>query len=204
VNRESFVADVAPHRIADRYASALYDVADAARALKAVQTDLRFLAQCFSTSMPLVQALSSVSVAEANKLAILLALLDRQDSHMLTRNWLRALADNQRLALVTHMLKAFEQVAERHAGVVTATVTTALPLTSEQEAALTAALRQKIGVALRVLTRVRPELLDGLTVQVGSVLYDGSLHTKLQRLELQLKKTSFGALTQPAVPVAHA
>ncbi len=181
------MADAAARRIADRYATALYDVAEAGRALEAVEADLAFLQQCLTTSPELVRIVQSESVADPEKLRALLALMAVHKAHVYTINSLKTLAKHQRLVVLIDVVAAFARVAEARAGITVAQVTTAAPLTAEQQTTLDAALARRLGKRLRVVARVDSALLDGLTVQVGSHLYDASLHGKLHRLESHLR-----------------
>ena len=185
------MADAAVCRIADRYATALYDVAEAGRALEPVAADMAFLKHCCEASPQLVRVLKSESVSDPDKLRALFALLARREAHTYTRNLLRVLAANQRLHRLVLVLDAFDRVAEARAGIRVACVTTAAPLAPAQQAALDATLAGRLGSKLRIVPQVDPDLLDGLTVQVGSHLYDASLRGKLQRLETQLSASAF-------------
>ena len=49
------------------------------------------------------------------------------------------------------------------------------------------ALKRKAGAKVVVDARVDESLIGGLVVRVGSVLFDGSLKTKLMRLQLAMK-----------------
>ena len=68
-----------------------------------------------------------------------------------------------------------------------ASVTSAHPLTDEQAAALKAALKATVGKDVTLSTRVDPSLIGGLIVKLGSRMVDSSLKTKLSNLSLSLK-----------------
>ena len=53
--------------------------------------------------------------------------------------------------------------------------------------ALTETLRRLVGNKVSVNARVDGELLGGLVVKVGSRMFDSSIRTKLQRLQLAMK-----------------
>ena len=58
-----------------------------------------------------------------------------------------------------------------------------LNLTAEQQASIKASLEKQYGAGLEITYGVVPALLGGLRIQVGSDLYDGSVQTRLQKLE---------------------
>ena len=73
-------------------------------------------------------------------------------------------------------------------GETTASVTSAVPLSPQQLQQLSEALRGVLGGAkVSIDARVEPEILGGLVVKVGSRLFDSSIRSKLQRLQLAMK-----------------
>src|ERR1700744_4763513 len=64
-----------------------------------------------------------------------------------------------------------------------ASVESAVPLTPEQRIQLTSQLGGQYGAGLSVVFKETPALIGGLRIQVGSDLYDGSVKTRLEKLE---------------------
>ncbi len=64
----------------------------------------------------------------------------------------------------------------------TATVQTAVKLTSSQEAEIQSSLRSSFGSDLNAGFTVNPELIAGLRVQIGSDVYDSNVKERLSRL----------------------
>ena len=69
-------------------------------------------------------------------------------------------------------------VAER-----TVRVESAVPATPEQMASLQASLEKHYGAGLEINYGTNPSLIGGLRIQVGSDLYDGTVKTRLERLQ---------------------
>ena len=65
----------------------------------------------------------------------------------------------------------------------TARVENAVDTTPDQQAAIQASLEQQYGKGLDITYWVNPALIGGLRVQVGSDLYDGSVKTRLEKLQ---------------------
>jgi F-type H+-transporting ATPase subunit delta len=70
---------------------------------------------------------------------------------------------------------------------VIAEVATATALSAEQTADLKAALERAFKAPVDIDSTVRPELIGGLTVKVGSRLFDDSIKSKLDALKLAMK-----------------
>lgn len=65
-------------------------------------------------------------------------------------------------------------------------VTTAIALTAKQKDTLNAALSKKIGSEFTLEEVVRPDIVGGIKVRIGSREFDGSLKSKLEQLHQQL------------------
>jgi F-type H+-transporting ATPase subunit delta len=78
------------------------------------------------------------------------------------------------------------KLAERR-GEVTAEVTTAQPLSETQQNTLGEQLSRAVGRRVTVALKVDPGLLGGMIVKVGSRMIDGSLKSRLHRLQLAMK-----------------
>lgn len=62
-------------------------------------------------------------------------------------------------------------------------VENAVETSPEQAAGIRARLEKQYGPGLNIRYSVNPELIGGMRVQVGSDLYDGSVKTRLDKLE---------------------
>jgi F-type H+-transporting ATPase subunit delta len=67
-------------------------------------------------------------------------------------------------------------------------VTSAIPLSDEAEERLGAALSRRYGLAVSVKVTIDPEILGGLSVQIGSDLYDGTVLRRLVEARAALTK----------------
>ena len=175
--------------LADRYAAALFDLADERNALDAVAGDLRELAAMLHESADLVRLLRSPVVSRAQQGKAVAALAERAGLAELTRDFLGVVAKNRRLFAVPAMIEAYlRRLAERR-GEVTAEITVAQQLTEARHAALVEQLRRAVGARVAVDIRVDPGLLGGMIVKIGSRMVDASLNSRLQRLRLAMKAT---------------
>jgi F-type H+-transporting ATPase subunit delta len=97
-------------------------------------------------------------------------------------------ARNRRLFALPGIIQGFRNLAAAQRGEVTAEVTSAHPLSAEQTAELSAALREKLGKQVTLQARVNPAILGGLIVRVGSRMIDTSLRTRLMTVKTRLKE----------------
>lgn len=173
--------------LAERYATALFDLADARRALDAVAADLRQLRTMLTSSEDLGRLLRSPILSREAQSRGIAAVAQAAGLSPLVRDFLAVVARNRRLFAVPAMIAAYlARLAERR-GEVAAEVTVAQPLTQGQLEALGDQLRRTIGRRVSIQVEVDPALIGGMVVKVGSRLVDSSLRSRLQRLQLAMK-----------------
>ena len=173
--------------IAERYASALYELADERKALDQVADDLKGFRAAMAESADLRRLVESPAFAREDQVRALQAVAKAAGMSELTANFLGLIARNRRLFALGAMIRAFLDILAERRGEVVAEVASAAPLSDDQLAKITDAVKQAVGAQAQVETRVDPELLGGIAVRVGSRMYDSSLRSKLQRLELAMK-----------------
>ncbi len=173
--------------LAERYAAALYELADEGKALDRVAADLRSLAKALDESADLTRLIRSPVLGRQEQGRAIKAVLDKMGADPLTAKFLGLVAQNRRLFALPAMIKAYLTELARRRGEIAAEVTSAQALSAAQAEAVTAALRQAVGSKVSVETRVDPSLLGGMVVRVGSRMVDSSLKTKLQKMELAMK-----------------
>ncbi|MGD9881520.1 MAG: F0F1 ATP synthase subunit delta [Reyranella sp.] len=174
--------------VAGRYASALFELADSARSLDQVAQDLTTFRSLVGESPELARLLASPVVGRDVQGRALLAVLDAASIKGLTRNFIGTVAANGRARELVAMATAFLAELARRRGETTAIVTSAVPLTPDQLQQLNAALRGVLGGGrVSIDAHVDPDILGGLVVKVGSRLFDSSIRSKLQRLQLAMK-----------------
>jgi F-type H+-transporting ATPase subunit delta len=105
----------------------------------------------------------------------------------LTTNFLGVLAANRRLAKLPAIISAFKAIAAAQRGEVSATVTSAHPLSDDQLAALKTKLTAREGRTVMLSASVDSDLLGGLVVTIGSQRIDASIRTRLNSLAQAMK-----------------
>lgn len=174
--------------VGDRYAQALFDLADETGALEAVRADLKSLAAAWTESADLRRLATSPVISDDDQGKGLVAIADKAKFNATTRNFLGLLAQNGRAGDLTAVIAGFERLYAKKTGVVAAELVSAQALDAGQMAKIKSALRAALGRDPELSARVDPSILGGLKVKVGSKLYDASLKTKLDQMKFALKR----------------
>ena len=173
--------------LAERYAAALFDLADERRMLDEVATDLRQLRAMLQASGEFLRLIRSPVLSRDQQAKAVAVVAERAGLSQLVRDFLAVVARNRRLFAVPAMIESFLAKLAARRGEVTAEVTAAHQLSEAQLGTLNEQLRRSIGARVLVDVRIDPSLIGGLVVKVGSRMIDGSIKSKLRRLQLAMK-----------------
>jgi F-type H+-transporting ATPase subunit delta len=126
--------------------------------------------------------LAAAAQVTGEELVELLGGLSKQAAGEGGRNFLKALAENRRLALLPHIAAQFEALRAEVENIVDVEVIAAREIAAPQESRLAAALKKRLGRDVRMHTRIDGTLLGGAIVRAGDLVIDGSLKGRLERL----------------------
>jgi F-type H+-transporting ATPase subunit delta len=171
----------------DRYAQALYSLADDRNALDETVDQMAALGRLIDESADLRRLLGSplIDVNTASR-AIRAALADQGFSKLM-QDFAGVVASNRRLGALRAIVADFAALVADKRGVVVAEVTSAHPLSDVQEQQLRARLIESGFGRVEIVKRVDASLLGGLVLRIGARLYDSSLKSRLQRLQYAMK-----------------
>lgn len=174
--------------VGERYAQALFDLANENKRLDAVRGDLRSLRAAWIDSDDLRRLATSPVISSEDKQTGLQAVAAKAEFDAVTQKFLGLLAANGRAADLPGVLAAFETLYARHTGIVAAEVVSAKPLAAKQMTAVKAALKSALGRDPELTARIDPSILGGMKIKVGSKLFDASLKTKLDQMKFALRR----------------
>lgn len=174
--------------VAERYASALFELARDETALDEVAADLSTFTAMMAESEDLTRLVRSPVFSSEDQTRGISAVLDKAGIGVLTANFIKLVARNRRLFVLSDTITSFRQMLARERGEITATVTSAEPLSETQVTALRAALKDAMGKDVTLNQAVDASLIGGLVVQVGSRMVDTSLRTKLNAMKFAMKE----------------
>lgn len=174
--------------VARRYARALLD-AGAREDADRVLAQLEALDALVHAQPELQAFLADPTYTRAQQHAVMDALIEKLpiDAEPLPR-FLRLLIDRRRLAALPHIARQFRDLADARAGRIRGKVVSATPLAPETLEQLQRALESITKSKVLLQTEVDPSVIGGVSTQVGSVLYDGTLRTGLEEIRRVLKR----------------
>jgi F-type H+-transporting ATPase subunit delta len=175
--------------VARRYATALYEEADATGVLDAVDDDVRMLRESLESNDELARFFKSPVIPAAKKDTVLQTLLGDRVAPLLVR-FLRLLVQKDRETMTKAILDDYQTLRDEQRGIVDAHVTAARPLSDDNRETLTGVLEAQTGKTIRLHVHEDPDLIGGLVVRIGDYVFDGSVRNKLATLHDRLRRSS--------------
>ncbi|MBX9585920.1 MAG: F0F1 ATP synthase subunit delta [Gammaproteobacteria bacterium] len=103
------------------------------------------------------------------------------------RNFVQLLAEYRRLILLPEIFQEYQRLLAEQERQITAEVRTAQPLTDEQIAQMSAALKKRFDSAVIIKAVIDESLLGGALIQIGDLVIDGSLRGRLTSMAAALR-----------------
>ena len=175
--------------VAQRYASALFELAKEQNQHVKVEQDLNQFQALLNNSADLLRVVRSPAFSAEEQGKAVSAVAAKAGISGLVANFLKVLASNRRLFALPEMIQNYRLIAAKARGEISADVTSAHPLSDAQIQALKDQLKSGVGKDVTLNAKVDPALLGGLVVKVGSRMIDNSLRTKLDQLKIAMKGT---------------
>jgi F-type H+-transporting ATPase subunit delta len=192
--RHATVLDDTARHVARVYAEALLKAAEKRGQAEAVLDELHGLTgDVFARDPQFELFLSSAAVARDRKDEVLLRTLEGRVSDTLLGG-LRVLNQHGRLDLLRAVAGLYGELYDRRHDRTRVDVRSAVPLTDDQLGRLRGELADVLGKEPLVHSRVDPELLGGLVVQVEDWVYDASVRGRLRDIRKHLIERSSHAI----------
>jgi F-type H+-transporting ATPase subunit delta len=176
-----------PRRIANRYAQALFSIAQERGTVDQWEGELATLATVMEQSPELREVLAHPEIALARKMELL-------DKLFAGKVAPEILALIQKLIKRGHdpdmdiLREIFVELWNAARRVLPVSVTSAVPLSTAQAQAFTEQLAQKTGATIQLSRNIDPELIAGMVVRIGDRLIDASARGVLSELREAMQR----------------
>jgi F-type H+-transporting ATPase subunit delta len=175
--------------IAKRYSEALYSLATEQGLTARVSEELDGFVDLLAKQPEIDSFFLSPVVDRGEKVKLLCSALESR-VHELTLNFLILLARKRRENLVTLVARQMHELIDRQAGRKVAAISTPMALERHQLDDLSQRLSAVYDATIIPETKVAPELLGGIVVQVGDRYVDASISGRLEELRRYLLESA--------------
>ncbi|KAI4266751.1 MAG: hypothetical protein LQ337_008680 [Flavoplaca oasis] len=177
------------------YASALYTAAAKTSSLDSTSKSLAVLAEMLKKDGKLPSILNAPTLSPSDKSQIVQELqrhMGAQDKGDTVKNFLKTLANNNRLGILQGVCDKFTTLMGAARGEMDLTVTSAAKLENKVLQRLEAAVAKSEysqGKKLNVVSKINPDIMGGLVVEVGDRTIDLSVSSKIVKMNKLLTDT---------------
>ena len=166
-----------------RYAQAAFEIAAEANEMERWQSDLERMVQTVNDD-DIRAFLENPKVHFETKSKLLSGHMKGVNPQVL--NLVLMLISRGRLDIIGEIADEYQRLWKSSRGIEVAEVTTAVPLTKEDEQKLARQLGRMVGKKIEIKSDINPGIIGGFTARIGDRLLDGSVRGKLAALKKEL------------------
>lgn len=174
--------------IAQRYATAVFELAKEGKDLKALESDIDSLEAALNESSDFRDVIASPLYSRDEQGGAIAAIAKKMKLSSMMTNTMNLMASKRRLFVLPQLVKTLREAIAEDKGEVTAEVTAAKALTKAQQDKLAKTLKASVGKDVKINMAVDESLIGGLIVKVGSKMIDTSIRSKLASLQNSMKE----------------
>ena len=177
-----------PTRAATRYARALVLEASEQDCLEKVNEDMELIKNTFERNIDLKHMVESLVIKNSIKQSSLKLIF--KDVNSLSLKLINILFENNRLAIIHSVANKFIEQFKQIKGLQSATVTSAVPLSSEMEKEILYKISSITNKKTTLIKKVDKSLIGGFILRLGDFQFNASFKNKLKNIKQEFNKNT--------------
>ena len=165
------------------YALALYELAKENSELDKAEEGMKGLDLLLKNNSDFQEMILNPTVTKEDKKDVVLKIAEKYNFSPILKRFLGFVAIKNRLFFLDKIIESFLNLISNNKGELKAKLTSSKKLSIEEKNKIQKQLSEGFKSTLNLDFKYDPELIAGLIVQVGSVMVDTSIKTKLKKLE---------------------
>jgi F-type H+-transporting ATPase subunit delta len=172
--------------IAQVYARSLFEVAQEQDKLDAVHEQLDEFADELAENREFQLFFFSPYFSSQEKKDGIGKVVDGADEHF--QRFLELLAERHRMPVLFRIRREFDRLWAEENRLLPVTITSAVELDDKMTKDVGKRIEEQTGQRVELTTKVDPDVLGGLVMQVGNMVMDASVRARLERLRKQVAR----------------
>ena len=165
------------------YAIALYELSKENSELDKVEEGMKSLNKLLIESSDFKEMILSPIVTKEDKKNVIFAIADKNNFSQVLKKFLGFIAIKNRLFFLNKIIESFLNLVSNNKGELKAKLISSKKLSVEEQEKIRSELSKDFKFPLNIGYEHDPDLIAGLIIQIGSVMIDTSIKTKLKKLE---------------------
>jgi F-type H+-transporting ATPase subunit delta len=174
--------------LAEVYSRALFEVAKEHDVLDDIHEQLGEFADALAESRPMQVFFFSPYFSSQEKKEGIRNIVSGADERFL--NFLELLAERHRMPVVFRIRRTFDDLWREENKLLPVSVTSAIELDEKTVKGVGRRIEEETGRHVELTSRVDPDVLGGLVLQVGNVVLDATVRGRLERLRRQIARAA--------------
>ncbi len=165
------------------YAVALYELAKESSTLDKIEEEMKSLNVLLEENLEFQEAILSPTITKDSKKNIMFAIADKNNFSEVLKKFLGLITIKNRLFFLKRIIESFLNLVSNNKGELKARLVSSKKLSIDEQKKIQFELSKDFKSPLNINFEYDPDLIAGLIIQVGSVMVDTSIKTKLRKLE---------------------
>ena len=165
------------------YAVALYELAKENSELSNVEDGMNSLKKLLNDNSDFKEMISSPTVGKEEKKKVMFRIADQYNFSQMLKNFLGFITVKNRLFFLGQIIDSFLNIISINKGELKAKLVSSKQLSKKELESIQSELSKDFKSSIKVDYIYDPTLIAGLIIQVGSVMVDTSIKSKLKQLE---------------------
>ena len=165
------------------YASALYELSKENSELDQVEDGMKNLNKLLNESPDFKEMILSPTVAKEDKKNVIFLIADKNNFSETLKKFLGFIAIKNILFFLSKIIESFLNLVSNSKGELKAKLISSKKLSIDEQKKIEKELSEDFKSPLNIDYEYDPNLIAGLIVQIGSIMIDTSIKTKLKKLE---------------------
>ena len=165
------------------YALALYEISKENSEVDKIENEMKSFSRLLKESSDFKDMILSPIVSKEDKKNVIFTIAEKNNFSPNLKKFLGFVALKNRLFYLSNIIESFLNLVSNNKGELKVKLVSSKKLLTEEQKKIQNELSKDFKSPLKIDYKYDPDLIAGLTIQVGSVMVDNSIQTKLKKLE---------------------
>ena len=165
------------------YAIALYELSKENNEVDKIEEGLKNLKKLLNESFDFKAMILNPAISKEDKKNVIFKIADQNNFSKILKKFLGFISIKNRLFFLDKIIESFLNLVSNNKGELKAKFISSKKLSTEEQKKIQDELSKDFKALLNINYEYDPNLIGGLIIQIGSVMIDTSIKTKLKKLE---------------------
>jgi F-type H+-transporting ATPase subunit delta len=168
------------------YALALYEISKESSTLEKAEDEMRSINKLLNENSNFKEMILSPMVTKDDKKNVLFKIAEQNNFSLTSKKFLGFVANKNRLFFLEKIIGSFLNLVFNNKGELKAKLVSSKELTAEEQKKIQEDFSKDLKYPLNIDYKYDESLIGGLIIQIGSIMVDTSIKTKLKKLETKM------------------